>query len=58
MSTYIVKDLSGTSDGVVKLWHWGSNDALSSYKQSEKSTSAKITKILFNVHGNKVTKKI
>ena len=35
------------------MWHWGSNDALSSYKQVEKSTSAKITKLLFNNHGNK-----
>ena len=51
------KDLSGTNEGVVKLWHWGSNDALSSYKQVEKSASAKITKLLFNNHGNKVTKK-
>ncbi len=46
-------DLSGTNEGVVKLWHWGSNDALSSYKQVEKSASAKITKLLFNNHGNK-----
>ena len=38
---------------MVKLWHWGSSDALSSYKQTEKSYSAKITKLLFNVHGNK-----
>ncbi len=45
--------MSGTNEGVVKLWHWGSNDALSSYKQVEKSTSAKITKLLFNNHGNK-----
>lgn len=45
--------LSGTNEGVVKLWHWGSSDALSSYKQVEKSYSAKITKLLFNVHGNK-----
>lgn len=47
-------DLSGTSEGVIKLWHWGSMDPLSSYKQSDKSVSSKITKLQFNTHGNKV----
>jgi hypothetical protein len=45
-------DLSGTNESVVRLWHWGSNDPLSSFKQSDKS-SAKITKLMFNTHGNK-----
>lgn len=46
--------MSGTNDGLVKLWHWGSVDALSSIKQQEKSSSpAKITKLQFNLHGNK-----
>lgn len=46
--------LSGTNESVVKLWHWGSNDALSSFKQVEKSSvSAKITKLQFNSQGNK-----
>ncbi|CAF0710194.1 unnamed protein product [Brachionus calyciflorus] len=45
--------LSGTSDSVVKLWHWGSTDPLSTIKQQEKTSSAKITQILFNSHGNK-----
>ena len=53
LNLYSFLDLSGTNEGVVKLWHWGSNDALSSYKQVEKSASAKITKLLFNNHGNK-----
>ena len=53
LCSFIFIDLSGTNEGVVKLWHWGSNDALSSYKQVEKSASAKITKLLFNNHGNK-----
>ena len=38
---------------MVKLWHWGSSDALYSYKQSDKSSPAKITKLMFNTHGNK-----
>lgn len=46
--------MSGTNESVVKLWHWGSSDPLSSFKQQEKSnSSAKITKLLFNSHGNK-----
>ncbi len=45
--------MSGTNESVVKLWHWGSQDPLSSFKQSEKSSSSKITKLLFNMHGNK-----
>lgn len=45
--------LSGSNDSVVKLWHWGSNDALSSFKQVEKGASAKITKLQFNSQGNK-----
>jgi hypothetical protein len=46
--------LSGTNEGVVKLWHWGSNEPLSTCKQGDKSVSAKISKIQFNTHGNKV----
>lgn len=45
--------LSGTNESVVKLWHWGSSDALSSFKQVEKGSSAKITKLQFNSQGNK-----
>lgn len=45
--------LSGTNESVVKLWHWGSSDALSSFKQTEKGSSAKITKLQFNSQGNK-----
>lgn len=45
--------LSGTNESVVKLWHWGSNDALSTFKQIEKGSSAKITKLQFNSQGNK-----
>ena len=50
----IKTDLSGTNEGIVKLWHWGSNEPLSSCKQGDKSYSAKITKLQFNTHGNKV----
>ncbi len=46
--------MSGSNEGVVKLWHWGSNEPLSTYKQGDKSVSAKISKIQFNTHGNKV----
>jgi hypothetical protein len=49
-----ISDISGTNDSVVKLWHWGSTDALSSFKQTEKNSAAKITKLLFNNYGNKV----
>ena len=45
--------MSGTNEGVVKLWHWGSNEPLSTCKQGDKSVSAKISKIQFNTHGNK-----
>ncbi|XP_064619402.1 dmX-like protein 1 isoform X3 [Lineus longissimus] len=43
--------LTGAQDGCVKLWEWGHSQCITTPRQS--GTHPKVTKILFNLQGNK-----
>lgn len=44
--------MSGHTDGSVRLWEWGHHQSLAALRPS--GSFPKVTKVLFNSHGNKV----
>jgi len=44
--------MTGNSDGSVRLWEWGHHQALATLRSP--GSFPKVTKVLFNSHGNKV----
>ena len=49
----VITDLTGSADGSVRLWEWEHQQPLTVMRAP--GTFPKVTKVLFNQQGNKVT---